>query len=495
MKNSSYVKVIAALAVMSVYIFMFGIVGKVGKDGTPNTDGILLDTADMLAEESEPDTLTDSEDPLRSPSVPPTDTEMRLPTYIDYVNPLPGTAFDELRFIGTPNRSPAQQSVKFSSGEVRTGGDLTGAVKEKSTPKAVATTRPQRAPERTSPATTATTAVTITAATAERANLFEEAETIPPRRESRESEPASYDDYNYDDQEEFSDIDVSDDDDEPSPLENDTDELSSSEVMTVQTSGGTVKGDAYDIISRMVEREMGASFSVEALKAQAVAAYSYVRFANDTGVKPSVAISEAASDKVKEAVRSVFGQAVYKDGKIIQAMYSASSAGYSASAVNVWGIDVPYLRSVQTDFDKQFDPNWGLKKSFSSAEISRRVKDVTGIELEGDPADWLKVLTYVDKVYVGKMEIGGGQSYISKITGDKVTLTGRVFREGIMDFDLRSAAFTYNYDSGTDTFYFVTFGFGHGVGMSQNGANILAKNYGYTYDRILKFYYGGVSVG
>ncbi|GHU46618.1 hypothetical protein FACS1894120_3740 [Clostridia bacterium] len=477
MKNSSYVKIVAALTIMSVYIFMFGIMGSVGKD----TEGLLLDTADLLAESepSEPG-LTDTDSPL-----PPTDTEMRLPTYVDYVNPLPKSMFDELQLISIP----AENSSK-----------RTATVKEKS-PAAT------RATKKSEPKTTATAKSTATAKTAP-----ENAETIPPRRETGVDEPADdfdgfdgfdgFEDVGSDEvlnDDNFSDVaqteyenEIEPDSDSNTPV---TPADHTGETLTVQTSSGTISDDAFDIISRMVEREMGASFSAEALKAQAVAAYSYVKFANDTNVKPSVAISPSASDKVKTAVRDVFGQAVYQDGKIIQAMYSASSAGHSASAVNVWGLDVPYLRGIETDFDKQNDPNWGMKKSFSSDEISRRVDDVTGIKLSGNPAEWIKILTYVDSVYVGKMEIGGFTSYKSKISGDNITITGRIFREAIMDFDIRSAAFSINYDSASDMFNLVTYGFGHGVGMSQNGANILANNFGYTYDRILKFYYGNVTVG
>jgi stage II sporulation protein D len=63
-----------------------------------------------------------------------------------------------------------------------------------------------------------------------------------------------------------------------------------------------------------------------------------------------------------------------------------------------------------------------------------------------------------------------------------------------MGFALRSASFTFVYDEGSDTFIFTTNGYGHGVGMSQNGANTLATHLGYSYVDILTFYFSGVNV-
>ncbi|MCI7759482.1 MAG: SpoIID/LytB domain protein, partial [[Eubacterium] saphenum] len=73
-------------------------------------------------------------------------------------------------------------------------------------------------------------------------------------------------------------------------------------------------------------------------------------------------------------------------------------------------------------------------------------------------------------------------------------ITGRVFREKIMSFDIRSNAFDIDYNPSTDEFTFTTYGYGHGVGLSQNGANNLAKYWGWDYRQILEFYYTGTYV-
>ncbi|MDR0196857.1 MAG: SpoIID/LytB domain-containing protein, partial [Oscillospiraceae bacterium] len=250
---------------------------------------------------------------------------------------------------------------------------------------------------------------------------------------------------------------------------------------------------ANDIVSRIVQNEIGSSFNREAIKAQAVAAYTYIKRQNALSATPTFILASAASDKVKECVNEVAGKGIYYNGELIQSVFCASTAGYSSSSVNVWGEDFPYLRSVKCVFDEQYDPNYGLTKVFTSNEVMLKVLKETGIELSGDPAGWFKILSWVDTVYVGELSIGGKTSYTNG--GNEIKITGRVFREKIMGIsELRSAAFTVSYDNNRDTFTFTTYGYGHGAGMSQNGANILANNQGYGYVDILKHYYIGVEV-
>lgn len=194
-----------------------------------------------------------------------------------------------------------------------------------------------------------------------------------------------------------------------------------------------------------------------------------------------------------ELTGEVLGKAIYYNGALIQAVYSASSAGYTASSKNVWGTDYPYLQSRFCDLDKQYDPNYGRKVEYTSAEIKSKVLEKTGIDLTGDPSGWLSVETNVDGFYVGQMNVGGYHSYTDS-SGDSVKITGRVFRERIMSFELRSSAFDVEYDANSDKFIFTTYGYGHGVGMSQNGANALATYLGYDYKEILTYYYQGTEV-
>lgn len=265
------------------------------------------------------------------------------------------------------------------------------------------------------------------------------------------------------------------------------------EILTVNNKGTIVSGKAVDIISQIVMNEIGGAFAPEAIKAQAVAAYTHVKYNNINGKNPSVVLKPSVTDSVRVLVSSVIGEAVYYNGEIIQAVYSASSAGYTASSGNVWGVHLPYLQSVYCELDEQYDPNYGKTKTFSAADIKSRVYSTTGITLSGDPSEWLKIIDYSEGKYVGNMTVGGNSTYVNS-SNKTVTITGRVFREQIMSLDIRSVAFDVEYNPQTEQFTFTTYGYGHGVGLSQNGANNLAAQWGWDYKQILEFYYQGTVV-
>jgi len=265
------------------------------------------------------------------------------------------------------------------------------------------------------------------------------------------------------------------------------------ERLTIMTSNGEVTDSALNIISKIVQTEIGSSFDVEAIKAQAIAAYTYVMHYQSQGGLARAELASVASERVIENVREVLGLALYYDGVYIPAVYCASSAGYTASSVNAWGGDLPYLRSVQASFDEEHDPNYGLKATFTSTDIRVAVLERTGINLTGDPSQWLSIIDRTDTVYVGSMSVGGRTSY-TDASGREIQFTGMTFRNIMGTRALRSPAFEFTYDSASDKFTFTTYGYGHGVGMSQNGANILAREYGYDYRQILAFYYPGTSL-
>lgn len=252
------------------------------------------------------------------------------------------------------------------------------------------------------------------------------------------------------------------------------------ETFSVRLNGSVQQIDAYDLICRIVSSEMSTSFSDEALKAQAVAAYCYVKSNNLSGISPSVIASATPTDKIKSLVSSVWGVACYYDGSLAQTVYCASSAGYTSSSVNVWGGNYAYLTSVSCPFDSASDPNYGVTKVFTESEMRSCLESSLGITLTGDPSSWLNITSYVDTVYVGGINVDGQK-----------TITGRHLRETVLGYRLKSASFDVVYSDGQ--FIFTTYGYGHGVGMSQNGANYLAKQ-GYTYVDILKYYYTGITV-
>ena len=226
---------------------------------------------------------------------------------------------------------------------------------------------------------------------------------------------------------------------------------------------------------------MGA-FHKEAVKAQAVAAYTYIKYYNAAGSPASVP-TKTASSATKNAVAEVLGQAIYYGGKYAFTPYSACSAGMTAASHEVWTGYFPYLVAVESIYDpiaahKDYETSYSLEK------IKTLLEDFTGLTFdENDAENWFVIDETAAGGYVLKITVNG-------IEGSK-TLTGRQIRENLLSFGLKSHAFTVSYADGV--FTFVTNGYGHGVGLSQTGANGYAQN-GWSYLEILAHYYPGTTV-
>lgn len=271
-----------------------------------------------------------------------------------------------------------------------------------------------------------------------------------------------------------------------------TPDNSGEEQFTVydQVTGTYYTAGAREIIARAVVGEIWNEFPDEAVKAQAVAEYTYIKKNNEMGVKPQTALKTDVYDRIYKLVDEVLGEAIYYNGEMIQCSFFASSCGYTNSAENVWGIDYPYLRSVDCPLDKTTDPNWGSTDSYSSDYIKNAVQNTLGIALTGDPSKWFKINSRLDNRehgWVTSISVGG----MTKANGN--TIDGRTIREKVLGYSLKSAAFDLKYDKSSDKFIFTTYGHGHGVGMSQYGAKALAEN-GYTYKQILQHYFTGVEI-
>lgn len=240
-----------------------------------------------------------------------------------------------------------------------------------------------------------------------------------------------------------------------------------------------VTKNAFELVCQNVYAEMGPSFHKEALKAQAIACYNHIKYKNGTASLPFKSLDSLnASNRknIEDAVSAVLGKMMYIDNKIIDAAYHASSAGTTLSAKDVWGGTIPGHERVLTPFDTS-DINYGLVK-FISADDLKQAFSAKSITLTGNANDWIKVKSYITGKYVNKVTVGNKE------------LTGIEFRTIL---NLKSAAFEIKYYDETDVFTITTYGYGHGVGLSQHGANILAKQ-GKTYDQILKTYYTGISI-
>lgn len=237
-------------------------------------------------------------------------------------------------------------------------------------------------------------------------------------------------------------------------------------------TGKKVTLNAHELVCRMVYSEIGASWSEEAIKAQAVAAYTNLRFNDAIGAIPTVGMISSYPAKIEKCVSAVEGQCVFYNGSIINAVYFASAAGYTADCYNVIGISYPYLKPVVSAYDSQ-DPNYGVVTRFSAAQIKSKLEAKLGFKLSNDLKNWFSIGAVHGGKYVKTLVIDGG----------KARMSGEAAR---WLFGLKSSAFEITYSNGV--FSFKTYGYGHGIGMPQWGAKLYADN-GYTYDQILRHYY------
>ena len=246
--------------------------------------------------------------------------------------------------------------------------------------------------------------------------------------------------------------------------------------------------------------EMPAVFEQEALAAQACAARTYTVVRQNGSKHPEADIcgdstccqayidrsaAEARwglsareyGEKIDRAVAETDGLGILYEGSPIQALFFSSAPGKTVDAVEVWGNPVAYLKSVDSPEGEEV-PNYRTQVVLGAEEVkSLTLAAYPGADLSGDPGLWF-----------GEASRNEGGGVISIPLGG-VTLTGGQVRSL---FSLRSACFTVAWD-GTQFTFDVT-GYGHGVGMSQYGANAMAKN-GSSFPDILTWYYTGAEVG
>lgn len=511
MEKSSIVKMIISLAIISLYVFLFGIMQTVDSiDSSIETAEAAVTAAPRMAA---PAVTTGVDESGRAVYTYATDlvvVNARKPGLADYSRPETALLIVDEE---TTTTSAAETTVPVDY--VFSGDDLDYTVP--------VTTTTTAAPETTTAAETTTTLQTTTTTEAATTAAPETTTVAAPAAEApvpdepedgEETEPPE-DDPDIEDYTDEHDVTYVTTTTQTEPTTEETTTTTTTvppetvaettttapeenpystneEIFTVNAGGIIMTDTAVNVVATAVMAEIGDGFHEEAIKAQAIAAYTYIKMYAINNERAYIA-RRTPSEKLINLVKQVIGKAIYYKGELIQAVYSASTAGRTASSKSVWGVDYPYLQSIDTSFiDKDYDINYGRKPTFTSEEIKNYVRNSTGIVLTGDPSEWIKIDSYVDGVYVGQMTIGGYQTF-NNGTRD-VRITGRVFRETIMDYDIRSACFEIEYDPATDLFTITTYGYGHCVGFSQHGANILATYFGYNYEQILKFYYQGTEI-
>ncbi|MBQ7045574.1 MAG: stage II sporulation protein D [Clostridia bacterium] len=257
---------------------------------------------------------------------------------------------------------------------------------------------------------------------------------------------------------------------------------------------------AKDYITGVVCAEMSASFSPEALKAQTVAAYTYASYkrymrqnssdpteydvTTSIGTDQAYISEEAAKEKygekyeqyispIKQAVEQVLGEILTYNGAPALTVYHSVSSSNTNSAKDVWGQDYPYLQSVASKLDLMSE-NYASEVTLSAQEVETALKDLC--ESDGDYANWFKDIVTSPSGLVLSCNVAGK------------SIKGTDIRKAL---GLKSATFYVSFSD--DTFTFSVYGYGHGVGMSQYGANCMALK-GYTYKEILDHYYPGCTL-
>ena len=254
-----------------------------------------------------------------------------------------------------------------------------------------------------------------------------------------------------------------------------------------------------DYLTGVVAAEMPADFEPEALRAQAVAARTYTLYCAYTGRhrdadvctdyrccqawKSDAAMREswggAYADRlvrVRDAVRATAGQYLRYEAAPVFAAFHSSSPGFTEDCGAIWS-SLPYLVSVPSPESAETVPNFISRVECSPLDFRDTLLSARPeADFTGEPADWIGALTRDRSGRVAELTLGG------------VPFTGVRLREL---FALRSTAFALEYADGV--FRFTVAGFGHGVGMSQYGANVMAAE-GADCAAILAHYYPGTEL-
>ena len=274
-------------------------------------------------------------------------------------------------------------------------------------------------------------------------------------------------------------------------------------VKNAQT-GEVMKLSPLDYIKGVVAAEMPLSYHTEALKAQAVAAHSYALYRINQKFNSSSGSGEAylSTDpaecqgyldlegrkaqwgdqfdayeaKLTEAVSAVIDKILVSGGEPVMAVFHAVSGGRTEDAANLFGSSVSYLVPADSAGD-ELSPSFLAEKTFTTVQMKEALLPLlNGTALSDSPADWFGAPERSDSGTVLSVAVGG------------VSVKGTALRDAL---SLASANFTVTLSD--DTFTVITRGRGHGVGMSQYGADFLARQ-GETYEQILLHYYTGVTI-
>lgn len=235
-----------------------------------------------------------------------------------------------------------------------------------------------------------------------------------------------------------------------------------------------------EYIIKVVACEMPALYEVEALKAQAIASRTYALYQRDvnnvtlTKQDQCVNTEEEMKDKwqadydiyytkIKDAVMDTASLVMKIDNKLFKSFYFSTSNGYTEDSITVF--KEGNIKSVSSPWDKE-NKNYEVKTYYQKEDL-------------------IKILGKFNTIEISKRN---ATNHVEEVLVDEKAYTGIEFRRLL---SLRSTDFVINVNA--DTYEISTYGYGHGVGMSQFGANMLAKEEK-TASEILKYYYGDIEI-
>lgn len=272
------------------------------------------------------------------------------------------------------------------------------------------------------------------------------------------------------------------------------------DYVRVKLNDGTIeKIDLDEYLYSVVQSEMGlyykstdmksaAQVPLEALKAQAVASRSYVLYniINSSSNSDFDVTSNTSSQVykqnlninslVKQAVDETSGQVITYDGEVACAYFFSTSGGQTESSENVWYAALPYLRGVEDEYEIEVENCSTWTARFTVAEIEAKFPEI------GDFED-IKIVEKSENGRTIELKIYGSDA-------NKILLKNGI-RTSLGASKVRSQWFKVK--AGDDEIVFTGKGYGHGVGMSQNGAIGMALE-GFTYDEILEWYYTDIDI-
>ncbi len=253
--------------------------------------------------------------------------------------------------------------------------------------------------------------------------------------------------------------------------------------ITINLEKDNTNIDLEEYVIGVVAGEMPALFEDEALKAQAIASRTYAinHLKNNSSISGTINDQvyltkeemqnkwgenyEKYYDKIKKAVETTDSLIMYYNNEPIKAYYYSMSNGYTESSLNVFNEQNDYLNIVESPFDEDNSYDQVFQKEIFCQKLDITCNSIEISEIKKDESNRIESLTINNK-----------------------TFTGIEVRKKL---SLRSTDFSILEES--DIVKITTKGYGHGVGMSQHGANNMAKQ-GYKYEEILKYYYQNIEI-